>query len=135
MTDLADYEEYLNLNDENVSKWYSHIKEQTDGSKYFTKVMKTAVNSISATEISYEVFEENRKGALVLSVVAYPDGFKNIGYAIKDFADITGINSSDENEKYKAVAGKKYTDFDGFIKMFKEKIGVTPNTYRTHHNK
>lgn len=126
MTDVADYEEYLNLNDSNVSKWYSHIKEQNDGSKYFTKAMKTAVNSVSGSEISYKALEKSKKGALVLSVVAYPDGFKNIGYAIKDFSDITGIKTSDENEKYKAVAGEQYDNFDTFIKMFKELNVQTP---------
>lgn len=111
VSDIADYEEYLSFSDSRIAKWYAHIKSQSGATKKLTDLLGGGYTSEN------DVLKAFGEG-LILTVVRYPDGVKNIGYVLVDFNDLSGKTSSGETEKYTKVAGKDYDNFEEFMKYF-----------------
>lgn len=112
VSDMREYGNYLDLSQSAVARWYNHALAQPGGTKKLANVLQQEKYT------ACREFETALKRALILTTVRYPDGAANIGAVLQDFSDVSNITAAGGTEKYKAFAGKDYTDYSKFKNDF-----------------
>ncbi|MDY5230305.1 MAG: S-layer homology domain-containing protein [Eubacteriales bacterium] len=121
VSNVTEYLSDIYLNDTVLKKyWESHIDTE-EKEIYLTKKMQ------GKNITTMEKLEKTLKEAIVLTVVKYPNGYKNIQNVFNDFKDVLGLSSvSSQASVYKTLAdASEFSDIDALLKKYKSLVEST----------
>jgi len=121
---VAEYLEYAIEGDTDTLKWYNQYITSETAQKYI--IQKISNKNIT----SIDVLSNKLKEALILYVVANPNGYENIKSIFEDFTEITGISYPTSKLKvYSELAGNDFMNIEDMKSKYddlEDKYNTTP---------